>query len=283
MRSLFQYIDNSTNKFKNGDWIAPVIEEIATIGGIITADIMFEKVRGFNPAKAPHISCRCCGEVPESTPFVGKAKRHFAPANPILRAWHEASKNVATEILKSNALRRRPNLKGGLLPRLGGTKKAKIAAPPPPIDPTTLMVKPPNGFVPDYIVEFDGGVRACPPPKHIGHGYGSFKIGCHAKVSLHLGYGHNSSTGEIATLAAALKSLASFVNSVGGNCSDLKVLCRGDSNEALFWLIGQKLLAKNAPAKLREVVEDLRLHVGKFKKVRGEWRSRKHSVALFGH
>lgn len=193
--------------------------------------------------------------------------------------WHEASKKVSTAIAQAGG-RRAPKLRGGLVPRLAGMKKVKVKGPAStPSTRVQLSESPRIGFVADYTVEFDGGMG----PK-CGQGYGSFKIGVLPVQRIDLGMEHEAHSAEIATAVWCLKALVVHVRQMGGNPQELSVLVRGDSKDAIYWINSPKRkMPKKMIERYRTAVSDLSVVSAMFREVQGEWRSRAHSVLLFGH
>lgn len=149
-------------------------------------------------------------------------------------------------------------------------------------DPTFQTFEQRNGREPqvkrdgyDHVIEFDGGTDCNDPKKGFGNGYGSYKIDGQDVKRVKFGKGHSNNSAELRTLVEALKELAGM----GGRG---KVLCRGDSQIALKWIDCPKMPKKGSEGFLGAILL-LREEVAKFASVRGEWRRRTHSLALFGH
>lgn len=135
----------------------------------------------------------------------------------------------------------------------------------------------------EIVIEFDGGTSNNIPSRGgFGYGYGSYKIGDEDIKRVEFGLGHSCNSAEIRTLTAALTDLADR-----GNSHLISVLARGDSMIALSWCKDGKKLSKKskktATNNFIEAIQLLKEQVGRFQSVRTEWRSREHSVKLFGH
>lgn len=128
----------------------------------------------------------------------------------------------------------------------------------------------------DHVIEFDGGTNCNDPKRGFGEGYGSYQIDGGDIKRVTFGRGHSNNSAEIRTLVAGLRELA-------GSGKLGTVLCRGDSMTALKWIKFPGKPSKKASANFLEAIESLRAEVKQFKHVKGEWRRRNHSVALFGH
>lgn len=136
-----------------------------------------------------------------------------------------------------------------------------------------------NEFIPshEYLIEFDGGTSCNIPNKGYGKGYGSFQINDGPIQRVEFGMGHSCNSAEVLTLCAALKELKS-------QCPHAEsVLCRGDSQIALKWISYRGKPSRGCYHRFLAAIDELRQVVVQFKSVRSEWRSRDHSVNLFGH
>jgi ribonuclease HI len=137
----------------------------------------------------------------------------------------------------------------------------------------------------DFVIEFDGGTSCNLPAQGFGKGYGSFQIRSNLLQKTYpiqkveFGYGHSCNSAEIRTLVAALRDLAD-------KCTDTKtttILVRGDSRIALKWVWSRKTPTEKSTPLFKEAILLLQQEAAKFKHVKTEWRSREHSVKLFGH
>ncbi len=156
----FQYLDCTQNRFENGAWTAPVIEEIVTLGSIISADLLFEVHHGYPPTRFG-IACRFMGKL-EKDPREAKFKEEkdgiTAANSTAVKTWKELGVSgphpigykkipweiIQGQILEANRNRRRIKLKHGYLPTNAQVKKAKKikpTAPPPAPKPSVGATK----------------------------------------------------------------------------------------------------------------------------------------------
>lgn len=128
------------------------------------------------------------------------------------------------------------------------------------------------------VIEFDGGTSSNIPAKGYGKGYGSYRIDAHPIQRVEFGMGHSCNSAEIRTLVAALHDLATKCDP-----ATTKVLVRGDSQIALRWVNKTGLPKSTGSKNFLEAVANLHAITEKFQRVATEWRTRKVSVAIFGH
>lgn len=127
------------------------------------------------------------------------------------------------------------------------------------------------------LIEFDGGTTCNIPSLGYGEGYGSYQINDAPIVRVSFGVGHSCNSAEILTLEAALADLA------GRGERGMSVLVRGDSKIALKWVHCKKQPKPSTSPMFRDAIQKLRKVTAQFTSVKTEWRSREHSVRLFGH
>lgn len=147
--------------------------------------------------------------------------------------------------------------------------------------PPILKAEIATSQTPLVTIECDGGT-SCNRPGDFGYGYGSYSIDGNEPVRVEFGKGHSNNSAEVLIMVAALKELARQVDR-----GPIRVLVRSDSRNALKWVqlkTGKtSQISPKASAAYRDAVKLLLEAKARFPSIKGEWRNRLHSVALFGH
>lgn len=131
------------------------------------------------------------------------------------------------------------------------------------------------------IIEFDGGTSCNIPRLGYGDGYGSYQISGRPVVRINHMKPMSSNVAEIMTAVVALDELRYLRGPTN-------VLMRGDSMITVNWIRRLGNGSNKSPKESRAhafkiAVLELRVSIQRHKKVTSEWRSREHSVEIFGH
>jgi ribonuclease HI len=152
-------------------------------------------------------------------------------------------------------------------------KQKKEATPQPPPDP----------WLDECIVYFDGGTSCNVPSQGYGIGYGSYLLNNGEVVRLDFGRSMSSNEAEIRTLIAAAEAAK-----VSCDPARTRLHAVGDSEIALKWgrKAGEKASYRRQPAwspGFADAVADLYVAIQPFAEVSASWQPREKSLAMFGH